>query len=470
MLGPNDGDVKLFAPDGFTTQRRSTRRASAAPGMFMSVAGVPIDEFKGEGAGVRRRRSQADARRQGDRPVRDLRRTGGAGRCSTRSRRRTASRARRDREAVRDEGHGRLPRLVRDQRERRSGGAEGAVVGFTIYKATDKLDDRRRSSRRSRRPSTRRAASRRRSTRERGGRALALPPTFACRVPPPPMAEPPTSIDYRRASAAPSVVDLHRPRRSSRCVVVWLVVNFVKEPAEFINIALIGLTNGAIYGARRARLHARLRHPAADQLRARRRLRARRASSRAPSSSACSASTTDSSGARRSSAASLVTLVVIMVGVRAASTPSIERVAYRPLRSAPRLAPLITAVGMSFIVQNIGLAFYGVDYQTVPNFIPRTDVVRDRRRHATRGTSSSSLADHDPAARRSSPGSSRSTKQGKAMRAVAQDTEASAMMGINVNRTISVTFAARRRARRRRRASSTCSSSTCATTPASSSG
>ena len=61
-----------------------------------------------------------------------------------------------------------------------------------------------------------------------------------------------------------------------------------------------------------------------------------------------------------------------------------------------------------------------------------------------------------------------STKQGKAMRAVAQDTEASAMMGINVNRTISVAFALAG-ALAGAAGSSTCSSSTCATTPASSS-
>ena len=36
-------------------------------------------------------------------------------------------------------------------------------------------------------------------------------------------------------------------------LVVWLVVNFVKEPADFYNLFLIGLTNGAVYGARRAR-------------------------------------------------------------------------------------------------------------------------------------------------------------------------------------------------------------------------
>jgi len=133
----------------------------------------------------------------------------------------------------------------------------------------------------------------------------------------------------------------------------------------------------------------------------------------------------------------LVTLVVIMTGF-ALFNASIEKVAYRPLRNAPRLAPLITAVGMSFIVQNISLAIYGVNYRSVPNFIPQTDAI------------------HIGSVEYSWQKASvlfivipllvilswfvRSTKQGKSMRAVAQDTEASAMMGIDVNRTISVTF------------------------------
>ena len=117
---------------------------------------------------------------------------------------------------------------------------------------------------------------------------------------------------------------------------------------------------------------------------------------------------------------------------------SIERVAYRPLRNAPRLAPLITAVGMSFIVQNISLAIYGVNYRSVPNFIPQTDMIH--------------IGDVTYSWQKASvlfivipllvilSWFVRATKQGKAMRAVAQDTEASAMMGIDVNRTISVTF------------------------------
>jgi len=50
VLGPNNGRVKLLAPDGFTTQQTIDEAGKAAAGMFMSVAGVPIDQFKGQGA------------------------------------------------------------------------------------------------------------------------------------------------------------------------------------------------------------------------------------------------------------------------------------------------------------------------------------------------------------------------------------------------------------------------------------
>jgi branched-chain amino acid transport system substrate-binding protein len=49
VLGPNDGDVKLFGPDGFTTQATIDEGGAASRGMFLSVAGVPIDAFTGEG-------------------------------------------------------------------------------------------------------------------------------------------------------------------------------------------------------------------------------------------------------------------------------------------------------------------------------------------------------------------------------------------------------------------------------------
>ncbi len=49
VLGKNDGKVKLFAPDGFTTQQTIDEAGASSAGMFMSVAGVPIDQFAGTG-------------------------------------------------------------------------------------------------------------------------------------------------------------------------------------------------------------------------------------------------------------------------------------------------------------------------------------------------------------------------------------------------------------------------------------
>ena len=48
VLGPNDGKVKLLTPDGFTTQQTIDDAGSASAGMFMSVAGQPIDQFQGK--------------------------------------------------------------------------------------------------------------------------------------------------------------------------------------------------------------------------------------------------------------------------------------------------------------------------------------------------------------------------------------------------------------------------------------
>ena len=47
----------------------------------------------------------------------------------------------------------------------------------------------------------------------------------------------------------------------------------------------------------------------------------------------------------------------------------IEKVGYRPLRGAPKLAPLITAVGFSFILQNVGILWLGASQRSVPDLI-----------------------------------------------------------------------------------------------------
>ena len=116
----------------------------------------------------------------------------------------------------------------------------------------------------------------------------------------------------------------------------------------------------------------------------------------------------------------------------------IERVAYKPLRRAPRLAPLITAVGVSFIVQNVSLGLYGVNYESGSELIPRSAVF-EIGGVVFKWNQLTALLIVVPVLVVLT-WFVRTTRQGKAMRAVAQDTDASAMMGIDVNRTIAITF------------------------------
>ena len=116
----------------------------------------------------------------------------------------------------------------------------------------------------------------------------------------------------------------------------------------------------------------------------------------------------------------------------------IERVAYRPLRNAPKLAPLITAIGMSFIIQNVGSLWYGLP-TSVPDLIGSQktlfhvlgiDVVRSDV-FAVAVTLPLLFALLTFIGQ---------TRYGKAMRATAQDPDAARLMGINVDRTIALTF------------------------------
>ena len=77
----------------------------------------------------------------------------------------------------------------------------------------------------------------------------------------------------------------------------------------------------------------------------------------------------------------VVTLIITMI-VTGSLNVLIERVAYRPLRSAPKLAPLITAVGFSFILQNVGLLWRGGSPQSVPDLIHAQQTGLHHRRRA----------------------------------------------------------------------------------------
>jgi len=116
----------------------------------------------------------------------------------------------------------------------------------------------------------------------------------------------------------------------------------------------------------------------------------------------------------------------------------IEKVAYAPLRKAPRLSALITAIGMSFLLQNIMLLIFKSEPKRMPELISMTpfqvgNIQIDSITILTVGLSVLFMVFLQLFIK--------NTKPGKAMRAVSQDKEVAALMGINVNRIITLTFA-----------------------------
>jgi branched-chain amino acid transport system permease protein len=218
-------------------------------------------------------------------------------------------------------------------------------------------------------------------------------------------------------------------------LLLWVLVNLVQDPTRFFNVLLIGLTNGAVYGL--IALGYTLVYGILQLINF--------ANGDVFALGGLMASTmilTVFDLSTGDSAAVIVLGIAATLAVAMAFSASlnagIELVAYRRLRHAPRLAPLITAVGMSFILQNVGLIFWGVNFTSVPRLVPNSvafsigDVnVQWNKITVILITIPVLLALTYLV---------RSTRQGKAMRATSQDPEAAAMMGVNVNRTISFTF------------------------------
>ena len=118
---------------------------------------------------------------------------------------------------------------------------------------------------------------------------------------------------------------------------------------------------------------------------------------------------------------------------------TIERVAYWPLRHAPRLAPLITAVGMSFVLEGLMFLWRGPFNLHYPSLLPADTIAL--------GPTGATIAFKDLAViviavvlMVSLSLFVERTKLGKAMRATAQDRDAAGLMGIDINRTIAATF------------------------------
>ncbi|MBQ2833317.1 MAG: branched-chain amino acid ABC transporter permease [Clostridia bacterium] len=118
----------------------------------------------------------------------------------------------------------------------------------------------------------------------------------------------------------------------------------------------------------------------------------------------------------------------------------IERMAYKPLRKATSLSVLITAIGVSWFLQNIALLIWGANpksYQSLVGFSALT--LFDGQLHIT-GESIVTIAANIIIMIALTLFTGK-TKMGKAMRAVSEDKGAAELMGINVNATISMTFA-----------------------------
>jgi branched-chain amino acid transport system permease protein len=215
---------------------------------------------------------------------------------------------------------------------------------------------------------------------------------------------------------------------------IWLIVNAIKTPGDFVDLLLVGLTVGMVYALIALGYSLvygileliNFAHGDVFML-----------------GGMLTTSMVAWFGLSASTHGKLLVLIIPMLLIAAAFCATlntgIEFIAYRPLRNAPRLAPLITAIGVSFILQNVGLIWKGPAPVNLPNgLLPRRVIFsiggadfRWNRLIVFLVTIPTLFV---------LVWLVQQTKQGKAMRAVAQDKDAAAIMGINVNRTISFTF------------------------------
>ncbi|MBS1130589.1 MAG: amino acid/amide transporter rane protein 1, family [Proteobacteria bacterium] len=115
----------------------------------------------------------------------------------------------------------------------------------------------------------------------------------------------------------------------------------------------------------------------------------------------------------------------------------LERIAYRPLRNAPRLTPLITAIGMSIVLQNLAMMIWGRNYLTFPPLLPKMDF-------EFAGANFTAIQVIIVLVSAATMGGLLllvyRTKLGMAMRATAQNPAVASLMGVNINRVIAAAF------------------------------
>uniref|UniRef100_UPI0035B19A43 branched-chain amino acid ABC transporter permease n=1 Tax=Hylemonella sp. TaxID=2066020 RepID=UPI0035B19A43 len=133
----------------------------------------------------------------------------------------------------------------------------------------------------------------------------------------------------------------------------------------------------------------------------------------------------------------LIIALLIACALAAALNYSIERVAYRPLRNSPRLAPLITAIGMSILLQTLAMIIWKPNYKSYPTLLPSTPIqIGGASITPTQimilVTTAVTLA--------ALMWLVHATKLGRAMRATAENPRVAALMGVQPDRVISATF------------------------------
>ncbi len=135
--------------------------------------------------------------------------------------------------------------------------------------------------------------------------------------------------------------------------------------------------------------------------------------------------------------------IVVLAGLAAAVWSAsygytIEKIAYRPLRHAPRLSPLISAIGMSIFLQNYVLLAQTSDFLPFPELIPEFDFMEPYA--AFVGSSDMVILVTTAVLMTGLTLLIKYTRIGKAMRATSQDRTMAMLVGIDVNRVISTTF------------------------------
>jgi branched-chain amino acid transport system permease protein len=134
-----------------------------------------------------------------------------------------------------------------------------------------------------------------------------------------------------------------------------------------------------------------------------------------------------------------ILLLVVLCGLFCGGLNlAVDRLVYRPLRESPKLAPLVSSIGVSFIFMNLGLFWIGPSDRSFPSLVPADNLLPfESLRFSSRDLLVVAVVVPLMAGLAVLV---RSTRSGKAMRAVAQDPTAAALVGVNVEKVIGATF------------------------------